>query len=206
MKAVIIDYGGGNVHSVLNAFTAIDDSKEIIISKNLSEIVSATHLILPGVGAFGDCMSGLKAVDGLIATLQEQVLVKKKSFLGICVGMQVLATVGNENGAHQGLGFIDGKVEKLTPKNLKIPHMGWNELLIKNKNHPIFSGIKFGEHFYFANSYHFICDDENYVAAHVEYGSSLAAVVTKNNIFGVQFHPEKSGAAGLKLLRNFIQL
>jgi len=203
MKTVIIDYAGGNVESVANALTSISDS-EIIISAKLSDIKSANHLVLPGVGAFGDCMNGLKAIEGLLPELRKQVLTEKKPFIGICVGMQVLASTGFENGEHQGLGFINGKAEKIIAENLKIPHMGWNELIVKPAKHAVLNGIESGEHFYFANSYHFICQNENNVLAQVEYGSKLTAIVAKENIFGVQFHPEKSGEAGLKLLKNFL--
>lgn len=205
MKTVIIDYGSGNIESVFNALQAISGENEIAISKNPAEIRSANLLILPGVGAFADCMSGLRSVTGLAEEIRKQALVEKKPFLGICVGMQVLASVGHENGEHAGLGFINGKVEKIDEEEgLKVPHMGWNEIIVKNSKHPILKDIKEGEHFYFANSYHFICQNENNVLAQVEYGSKLTAIVAKENICGVQFHPEKSGEAGLKILKNFL--
>jgi glutamine amidotransferase len=204
MKTIIIDYGSGNVESVANALALAKNDGEILISNNLSEIKSATHLILPGVGAFGDCMEGLKEIEGLLSELRKQVLTEKKPLLGICVGMQVLASFGYENGEHQGLGFINGKVEKISGENLKIPHMGWNNIAVKPNKHAVLTDIKEGEHFYFANSFHFICQNENNVLAQVEYGEKLTAIVAKENIFGVQFHPEKSGEAGLKLLKNFL--
>ena len=203
MKITIIDYGSGNVESVANAFATISES-EVVISNKIADIKSANHLVLPGVGAFADCMSGIKAINGLSEEIRKQVLTEKKPFLGICVGMQVLASMGHENGECQGLGFINGKVEKISAENLKIPHMGWNELIVKPTKHAVLEGIESGEHFYFANSYHFICQNENNVLAQVEYGSKLTAIVAKENIFGVQFHPEKSGEAGLKLLKNFL--
>lgn len=203
MKIVIIDYGSGNVESVANAFAAIGGG-EVLISNKIPDIRSANHLILPGVGAFADCMGGIKAINGLSEEIRKQVLTEKKPFLGICVGMQVLASIGYENGECQGLGFINGKVEKISAKNLKIPHMGWNELIVKPTKHAVLEGIESGEHFYFANSYHFTCQNENNVLAQVEYGSKLTAIIAKENIFGVQFHPEKSGEAGLKLLKNFL--
>jgi len=204
MKAVIIDYGAGNVESVANAFSVVKSGGEILISNKLSEIKSADHLILPGVGAFGDCMEGLKSINGLLPELRKQVLTEKKPLLGVCVGMQVLASVGHENGNHQGLGFINGSVEKISGVDLKIPHMGWNEIVLKANKHAVLKDIKNGEHFYFANSYHFVCQNENNVLAQVEYGAKLNAIVAKENIFGVQFHPEKSGEAGLRLLQNFL--
>jgi glutamine amidotransferase len=205
MKTVIIDYGAGNVESVFNALLALQSGDEIIISKNPAHVKSANHLVLPGVGAFGDCMDGLKSVEGLLPEIRKQILLEKKPFLGICVGMQVLASTGFENGEYQGLGFINGRVEKITPQeNLKIPHMGWNEVALKNEKHPTLKGLKNGDHFYFANSYHFICQNENNVLAQVEYGSKLNAIIAKENILGVQFHPEKSGESGLLFLKNFL--
>lgn len=205
MRTVIIDYGAGNIESVANALKATEVNGEILISNKVAEIRSANHLILPGVGAFGDCMEGLKSIENLIPEIRKQVLVEKKPFLGICVGMQVLASIGYENGEFQGLGFINGKVEKISAKEgLKIPHMGWNEVTIKPSKNGVLAGIESGEHFYFANSYHFICQNENNVLAEVEYGSQLTAIVAKDNIVGIQFHPEKSGIAGLKILKNFL--
>lgn len=204
MKAVIIDYDGGNIFSVVNAFKSIAADKEIIVSHKISDIESATHLILPGVGAFRDCIDGISKIDGLIDVLKEQILVKKKPFLGICVGMQVLADFGNEHGQHQGLGLISGNVEKISAKDgLKVPHMGWNQLS-KHQEHAIFDGIADGEHFYFANSYHFICEDERNVLGHVDYGSRINAILAKDKIIAIQFHPEKSGVAGLRILQNFL--
>lgn len=205
MKTVIIDYGAGNVESVVNALSAVNGSDEIVISNKISDIRSANHLVLPGVGAFSDCMDGLKSVEGLLPEIRKQALMEKKPFLGICVGMQVLASIGHENGEHAGLGFINGKVERIPfLEGLKIPHMGWNEIIIKAAKHAVLKDIKDGEHFYFANSYHFICQNENNVLAQVEYGSKLNAIIAKENILGIQFHPEKSGEAGLKLLKNFL--
>ncbi len=206
MKTVIIDYGSGNIESVFNALISVKNKNhEIVISKNPAEIKSANSLILPGVGAFADCVNGLKSVNGLVEEIRKQVIQEKKPFLGVCVGMQVLASIGYEDGEHQGLGFISGKVTKIAAsENLKVPHMGWNELVIKPNKHAVLKDIKSGDHFYFANSYHFQCQNENNELAHVEYGSELCAIVAKENIFGAQFHPEKSGEVGLKLLQNFL--
>lgn len=204
MKILIIDYGAGNVESVANALAQIKGDAEVVISNKISDLKSANYLILPGVGAFGDCMSGLKSVEGLLPELRKQVLTEKKPFLGICVGMQVLATTGFEDGEHQGLGFINGKVEKISGENLKIPHMGWNNISLKAPKHAVLKDIADGEHFYFANSFHFICQNENNVLAQVEYGAKLNCIIAKENILGIQFHPEKSGEAGLKILKNFL--
>jgi len=207
MKVVIVDYNAGNVESVFNALSLVGEGIEVKISNKISDLKSATHIILPGVGAFGDCMNNLKAVEGLIAELRKQILTEKKPFLGICVGMQVLASVGFEDGEHSGLGFINGHVEKISipqDSNLKIPHMGWNNVVLKPSKHGVLKDIKNEEHFYFANSYHFVCQNENNVLAHFEYGAKYTAIVAKDNIIAVQFHPEKSGEAGLKLLKNFL--
>ncbi len=207
MKVVIIDYGSGNLKSVFNAFESINLGIEIIISNKVQDLKSASHIVLPGVGAFADCMKGLKSTPCLIEELRNQVLREKKPFLGICVGMQVLASSGNENGESQGLGFIDGRVQKIISENndLKIPHMGWNELILSKINHPLLKDIKSGDHVYFANSYHFLCQNEGNIIAQVEYGGKINAMIAKNNIVGIQFHPEKSGEVGLKILKNFLE-
>lgn len=207
MKITIIDYKSGNLQSVLNALKSLQKGHEIVISNRIEDIRSATHLILPGVGAFGDCMRGLKAEEGLLTELRKQVMIEAKPIIGICVGMQVLASMGYENGEHQGLGFIDGKAVKIeTAPNLKIPHMGWNQLVIRleQAKHPILKSIKTGDHVYFANSYHFLCQNEGNVLAQVEYGVKINAVIAKKNIIGIQFHPEKSGETGLQILNNFL--
>lgn len=204
MRLIIVDYGAGNIASVLNALNQVKENNEILISNKVSDIKSATHLLLPGVSSFGETMRGLLSIDGLILEIQNQILRKKKPLLGICAGMQVLSNFGYEDGEYLGLGFIDGKVEKIGGENLKVPHMGWNNLAIKNSDHPLLKNIDNNEHFYFANSYHFICQNENNVLAYAEYGSKINSIVAKENIAGAQFHPEKSGEAGLRLLKNFL--
>lgn len=204
MKVVIIDYGSGNVKSVSNALDLVKKDHEIIISNEISVIKEADFLLLPGVGSFADCMKGLDSIPGLIQEIKNQALIEKKPFLGICVGMQVLATIGREDGDHQGLGFIKGEVKKiLATQELKVPHMGWNELLVK-KDHKILKNIKSGDHLYFANSYHFVCQSEESELANVEYGSNICAIIAKDNAIGLQFHPEKSGEVGLQILKNFL--
>ncbi len=204
MKLVVIDYGAGNVASVVNALVAVRGDIEVVVSGKISDIKSASHLLLPGVSSFGESMRGLKSTEGLLPEIRKQVLSEKKPFLAICAGMQILANFGYEDGENAGLGFIDGRVERISAPGLKIPHMGWNNVFIKANDHPVLRDIKTGEHFYFANSYHFICQNENNVLAHVEYGSKLNCILAKENIFAAQFHPEKSGEAGLKLLKNFL--
>ncbi len=209
-KIVIIDYGSGNLQSVFNALELIKKPSDLIlISNNPNDLKSATHIILPGVGAFGDCVSALKKINGMVEELQNQVLKNKKPFLGICVGMQLLADFGFEYGKHSGLGFVAGDVVEIDNKingqnnSLKVPHIGWNNISI-TKPHPILDGIKDGEHFYFVHSFHFVTKDQNDVLATVDYGTPINAILAKENIIATQFHPEKSSDTGLKLLKNFI--
>lgn len=204
MKLIIIDYGAGNIASVINALNQVKDRCEILISNKIPEIKSASHLLLPGVSSFGETMRGLKSIEGLLPEVRNQALIEKKPFLGICAGMQVLANFGYEDGEHSGLGFIDGKVEKINFPGLKVPHMGWNDVIVKANKHAVLKGIENGEHFYFANSYHFVCQNQNNVLMQAEYGEKINAVIAKENIVGAQFHPEKSGEVGLKLLKNFL--
>jgi len=208
MNVVIIDYKSGNLRSAAKAFEKAAGRKGAIkISDDPNDLKKASHIVLPGVGEFADCMKGIRAVPGLVAEMETQVLQNKKPFLGICVGMQLLAETGYEHGKHAGLGWIKGEVkriEKVTP-NMKIPHMGWNDLIIK-KNHQLVEGIKSGEHAYFVHSYQFICEDKNDVVAEVEYGGKITAVIASSNILGAQFHPEKSQETGLKFIRNFLQI
>lgn len=204
MKITVIDYGSGNVQSVVNALNTIS-SDQIIVSNQINDIKQADKLILPGVGSFQDCMLGLASQKGLIDEIKEQVLIKEKPFLGICVGMQVLAKIGHENGEFEGLNLISGQVKQI-PHNLglKVPHMGWNNIKINNLDHKIVKNIKNDEHFYFANSFYFEADDKNNVIATTQYGVNLDVIIAKNNILGIQFHPEKSASAGLELLKNFL--
>lgn len=203
-KIIIIDYGSGNLRSVAKAFEQFSNS--VIVSSNSKELETASHIVLPGVGAFADCMAGLLALPNMIETMEKQVLEKNKNFIGICVGMQMLFERGHEHGIHDGLGWIKGEVVPITPlQNLKIPHIGWNELEI-NAPCPILSGIKTGDHAYFVHSYHAKLADASNLIAGVEYGEKITAIVGKNNIYGTQFHPEKSQKIGLRLLENFVNL
>jgi len=207
MKLAIIDYGSGNLHSAAKAFEKESGKGKVVVTSNAKDLDDATHIVLPGVGAFYDCMTGLLEVKDMFSSLEENVLGKKKPFLGICVGMQLLADKGLEHGENKGFGWIKGKVTPIKPRNksLKIPHMGWNELKIKGK-HPLFDGIKDGDHAYFVHSYHMECKDGGDIKAEADYGGSITAAVANGNIMGVQFHPEKSQETGLKLINNFMKI
>jgi len=206
----IIDYGAGNLKSAQKAFArAAGTDAEIIVTADAERVGKADRIVLPGVGAYADCMAGLQSVPGMVETLQEQVIVGGKPFLGICVGMQLLSSVGREKIETRGLGWIRGAVEKIAPSDpdLKVPHMGWNTLEIKNA-HPLFEGIKTGAdglHAYFVHSYHMAVDDPGEVIATADYGGPITAAVGRDNIFGTQFHPEKSQSLGLTLIANFLK-
>jgi glutamine amidotransferase len=196
----IIDYGIGNTFSVMNAISFLGYRK-VKISDQLNHITTSDVLILPGVGAFDACFHNL-INRNLVPVLNEEVLVKKKPILGICVGMQLMATSSEENGLHKGLNWIPGKVKRLSlPQGFSIPHVGWNELFCANKN-PLYELTPDHPNFYFDHSYYFECD-ESYVSSYCDYGIKVTASVQKDNIFGVQFHPEKSQTSGLKLFRSF---
>lgn len=209
MKILIIDYKAGNIQSVINAIAATSPESNVVVSNKIQDLRDADKIILPGVGAFNDCMDGINKVQGLAEEIRYQSRVVKKPFLGICVGMQVLASEGFENGSCKGLNLIEGEVRKIDLKenvnNLKIPQMGWNSLEIK-KPHPILRGIKEGQDFYFANSYHFICYNSSLVLAQVDYSFKMNAILARENIFAIQFHPEKSGESGLRVINNFLNL
>ena len=211
MSVVIIDYGSGNLRSAAKAFQrAILDAGidlEVKVTGDATELATATHIVLPGVGAFGDCRRGLDALPGMVEALGRMVIDGGRPFLGICVGMQLLATVGREHGVHQGLDWIPGEVALLEPEDetLKIPHMGWNELQPETPDHPFFMGLPAGAHAYFVHSYGFACVDRRHVLATVDYAGPVTAVVGRDNLLGTQFHPEKSQAVGLKLISNFLR-
>ena len=198
----VIDYGLGNIFSVVKAFEMI--GAEVMVSSNADDIRAADHLVLPGVGAFGDGMNFLQE-KGLDTVLTEEVIENKKPFLGICLGLQLLATTGEEHGTHEGLGWIEGKVRKLDigDQNLKIPHVGWNNLEI-TKDNPLFTDIHADADFYFVHSYQLDCKNAEDCIATTTYGETITAAIWHNNIFATQFHPEKSQDHGLKLLENFL--
>lgn len=206
MTVIIIDYGSGNLRSVAKALEHVAEGAcAVKISADPADIATASHVILPGVGAFGDCSRGLEGVPGLKDALAEAVHHQGKPFLGICVGMQLLADKGFEHGEYDGLGWIKGNVVPLIPKDasFKIPHMGWNELHI-TQPHPVLKGTPEGAHAYFVHSYHFNTADESSIYATTDYGSNVAAVIGHDNIIATQFHPEKSQETGLRLLANFL--
>lgn len=202
IKPIIIDYGSGNLRSVENSFKRVLGG-DVLVSSNPADLASASHIILPGVGAFGDCAKGLRAVSGMVSALEKQVLENKKPFLGICVGMQLLADKGYEHGVHDGLGWIGGEVVAIEPQNgLPVPHMGWNNLEFK-QGLPIAKQMD-GD-VYFVHSFKFECDEKQVVAT-TNYCGAIKAFVAKDNIFGVQFHPEKSQKVGLQLIKNFLEV
>lgn len=208
-QVIIIDYGSGNLHSIAKAFEKEATLKglKVVVSDKVEDLQKASHIVLPGVGAFADCLAGLNKLDGMGFALEENVRKNKKPFLGVCVGMQMLAEEGLENGSHKGLGWIKGKVIPLEPndKYLKVPHMGWNDINIE-KSHPVLKGIQTGDHVYFVHSYHFDCTYASNELASVEYGQKVVAAIANDNIVAAQFHPEKSQAVGLKFIANFLQM
>jgi glutamine amidotransferase len=207
-SVALIDYGSGNLASAAKALAraAADTKHEIVVTADPADVKAAERVVLPGVGAFADCMRGLSAVPGMVPMLREKVLKEGAPFLGICVGMQLLATVGKEFGEHLGLGWIAGEVVKIAPADpaLKIPHMGWNELKIVQR-HKLLDGIESGAHAYFVHSYQFVPALPDDLIATTDYGGPLTAMIGNENIAGTQFHPEKSQATGLKLLSNFLK-
>ena len=210
MVTAIIDYGSGNLRSAAKAFERAaaqggrDDA--IVVTSEPDIAAAADRIVLPGVGAFADCRRGLAAVPGLEAAITEAVIGRGRPFLGICVGMQLMAACGREFETVAGLDWIPGEVVAIVPRDpsLKIPHMGWNELL-PCFDHPVLAGLDRGTHAYFVHGYHFRPTSAADVAAEADYGGPLAAAVARGNLFGTQFHPEKSQAAGLRLIANFLQ-
>jgi glutamine amidotransferase len=210
MLVTIVDYGSGNLRSAAKAFERAAAEAEIDarieVTSAPERIAAADRVVLPGVGAFADCRRGLAAVPGLEAALVEAVSARGRPFLGICVGMQLLADRGREFEAIDGLGWIGGEVVPITPEDssLKIPHMGWNEI-VPQTAHPLLTGLAAGAHMYFVHSYHFAIADPANLLASVDYGGPLAAIVGRDNLTGTQFHPEKSQGAGLRLIGNFLR-
>ena len=210
-SVAIVDYGAGNLRSASKAFEravrTLDADIVVSVTAEPEIVRRADRIVLPGVGAFADCMAGLGAVKGMRDVLEERVIGGGVPFLGICVGMQLMATEGREKGVHAGLGWIPGAVVRLEPAGgLKVPHMGWNTLRF-TQPHALLAGIADGEdglHAYFVHSYHLATDDPATLYATAQYGQTVTACVGRDNLFGAQFHPEKSQALGLKLIENFL--
>ena len=208
MNVTIVDYKSGNISSVINSFQAVaQDNININVTEDLNQIKSSDKIVLPGQGSFKSCIDALNNIRGLVDTLKDFALVNKKPLLGICVGLQMFADVGYEEAETKGLGWIPGKVSRIDNKNgnFKLPHIGWNEIEFL-KNSKIFNGIENKSHMYFVHSYEFIPEDKSVISAMVEYSTKIVCSVEKENLFGTQFHPEKSDKVGLKVIKNFINL
>ena len=210
MLIAIIDYGSGNLRSAAKALEVanknLNTNLKIIITSDPGVIRKSNKIILPGQGSFRDCFLGIKKINGLVDTLNDFVLVQKKPIFGICIGMQLFAKIGYESKETKGFGWIDGIVKKINNinKTLKLPHMGWNQIEYK-KNFSLFSDIENQSHMYFVHSYEFLTKQKDCIVATTNYGNSIIVAVAKDNIFGTQFHPEKSQKNGLKLLENFLK-
>ena len=208
MNVTIVDYKSGNISSVINSFKEVaKDKVNIKVTSDLSTIKDSDKVVLPGQGSFKSCIDGLNNIDGLINTLNEFAIENKKPLLGICVGLQMFADIGYEEIETKGLGWISGKVSKINNQNgkYKLPHIGWNQINIV-KDSKIFKNIENNSHMYFVHSYEFIPEDINVISAKTDYSSNIVCSVEKENIFGTQFHPEKSDKTGLKIIDNFINL
>jgi glutamine amidotransferase len=208
MNVTIVDYNSGNISSVINSFKEVaDDKVNIEVTSALDKIKSSDKVVLPGQGSFKSCVDALNKINGLKDTLDEFATTKKKPLLGICVGLQMFADIGYEETETKGLGWISGKVSKIDNQNgkFKLPHIGWNQINIV-KDSKIFQNIENNSHMYFVHSYEFIPNDKNVISATTDYSSNIVCSVEKENIFGTQFHPEKSDKIGLKIINNFINL
>ena len=208
MNVTIVDYNSGNISSVINSFKEVaEDKVNIEVTSDLNKIKSSDKIVLPGQGSFKSCVDALKKIDGLTTALNEFAIIDKKPLLGICVGLQMFADIGYEEHETKGLGWISGKVSKIDNQNgkYKLPHIGWNQIDIV-KDSKIFKDIKNNSHMYFVHSYEFIPADKNVISATTDYSSNIVCSVEKENIFGTQFHPEKSDKIGLKIIYNFINL
>lgn len=205
---VLVDYDSGNLHSAEKAFQRMAlevGAGEILVTSRPEDVARADRIVLPGDGAFPACRKALGAYGGLFEAIDEAVRVKARPFLGICVGMQMLATWGREYEDTAGFDWIGGEVVKITPSDpsLKVPHMGWNDLVI-DQPHPVLEGLKTGDHAYFVHSYHFLVENPAHLLAHADYAGPITAIVGRDTIVGTQFHPEKSQALGLRLISNFL--
>ena len=208
MNITIVDYKSGNISSVINSFNEVaKDKVKVEVTSDINKIKSSDKVVLPGQGSFKSCVDGLNNINGLVDTLNEFVINDKKPLLGICVGLQMFADIGYEETETKGLGWISGKVSKIDNQNgkYKLPHIGWNQINII-KESSIFKGIENNSHMYFVHSYEFIPKDKNVISATTDYSSNLVCAVEKENIFGTQFHPEKSDKTGLNIISNFVNL
>ncbi len=208
MKVTIVDYKSGNISSVINSFKEVAKDKVTIeVTSDLNKIKSSDKIVLPGQGSFKSCIDALNKIEDLVHTLNEFAITNKKPLLGICVGLQMFADTGYEESETKGLGWIPGKVSKIDNQNGKyrLPHIGWNQINII-KDSKIFKNIENNSHMYFVHSYEFIPEDKNLISATTDYSSNIVCSIEKENIFGTQFHPEKSDKMGLKIIDNFISL
>ena len=208
MNVSIVDYNSGNISSVINSFNEVaKDRVNIEVTSDLKKIKSSDKIVLPGQGSFKSCVDALNAISGLVDVLNEFAISYKKPLFGICVGLQMFADVGFEETETKGLGWISGKVSKIDNQNgkFKLPHIGWNQICIV-KDSKIFKDIENNSHMYFVHSYEFVPEDKNVISSTTDYSSNIVCSVEKENIFGTQFHPEKSDKIGLKIIDNFIQL
>ena len=208
MKVTIVDYNSGNIISVINSFKEVAKEKvNIEVTSDPNKIKSSDKVVLPGQGSFKSCVEALNNIDGLSDTLNEFTIINKKPLLGICVGLQMFADIGYEETETKGLGWITGKVSKIDNQDgkFKLPHIGWNEINIV-KDSKIFKDIENNSHMYFVHSYEFVPNDKNVISATTDYSTKVVCSVEKENIFGTQFHPEKSDKFGLKIIDNFINL
>jgi imidazole glycerol-phosphate synthase subunit HisH len=208
MTCAIVDYASGNLHSAEKSFQRMARESQtgpVVVTADPDVVWKAERIVLPGVGAFADCRAGLLAVDGMFEAIRARVVEGGAPFLGICVGQQLMASWGREHGNTQGFGWIPGEVVELRPADpaCKIPHMGWNALELLG-NHPLLDGIEPGDHAYFVHSYHLVPEDPGQVFARVDHGGPVTAAVGRDNMFGTQFHPEKSQKTGLRLIANFL--
>ena len=208
MNVTIVDYQSGNISSVINSFTEVAKGKvNIEVTSDIKKIKLSDKIVLPGQGSFKSCVDSLNGINGLADTLKEFAIINKKPLLGICVGLQMFADVGYEEAETKGLSWISGKVSKIDNQNgkFKLPHIGWNEINII-KDSKIFKNIKNNSHMYFVHSYEFVPEDKSVISATTDYSSNIVCSVEKENIFGTQFHPEKSDKTGLNLIQNFLNL
>ena len=208
MNVTIVDYNSGNISSVINSFNEVAKNKvKLEVTSDLNKIKSSDKVVLPGQGSFKSCVDALNNIKGLVDTLNEFVINNQKPLLGICVGLQMFADIGYEEEETKGLGWISGKVSKIDNQNgkYKLPHIGWNQINIF-KDEKIFKDIENNSHMYFVHSYEFIPEDKSVISATTDYSSKIVCSVEKENIFGTQFHPEKSDKIGLKIIQNFINL